>query len=382
VSRRALVLAAALVLTIVPHSLRAQDRSDELERLREQIERSRERVGAHEADERALLEQLEEVDRSLQSVVRERREAREVVATARARLADLEPRLERAKATLATTQRALSARAVALYRGGEIGPLRVLFSAGSLADLLARASALRVLVRHDAALVARHGEERDRLAALQAESRAALAERERADAELTRVAARLEAERAGKGTILARVREDRTTERRLLLELEQAAQALEETIRTLGARSARESSGVAGSGFAGRQGRLRRPVAAAVAAAFGRVVDPEFQTATMRNGVDFAATAGTPVATVAPGVVRFAGWFRGYGRIVIVDHGDGFHTVSGHLDEIHVTVDDPVEEGQSLGTVGETGSLGGPSLYFELRRDGRPVDPERWLAGG
>ncbi|MEZ4292583.1 MAG: hypothetical protein R3E53_19420 [Myxococcota bacterium] len=134
-----------------------------------------------------------------------------------------------------------------------------------------------MLVRHDAALVARHGEERDRLAALQAESRAALAERERADAELTRVAARLEAERAGKGTILARVREDRTTERRLLLELEQAAQALEETIRTLGARSARESSGVAGSGFAGRQGRLRRRSRPWSRRRFGRVVDPEFR---------------------------------------------------------------------------------------------------------
>ncbi|MHA7839583.1 MAG: murein hydrolase activator EnvC family protein, partial [bacterium] len=59
--------------------------------------------------------------------------------------------------------------------------------------------------------------------------------------------------------------------------------------------------------------------------------------------------------------------------------GDGFHTVSGHLDEIHVRVDDPVEEGQALGTVGETGSLGGPSLYFEIRDGGEPVDPESWL---
>lgn len=124
------------------------------------------------------------------------------------------------------------------------------------------------------------------------------------------------------------------------------------------------------------------PVDAAIAARFGRLVDPEFLTETFRSGVDFAAEAGAAVRSVALGVVRFAGWFRGYGRIVIVDHGDGFHSISGHLDEIFVDVSDPVVEGQSLGTVGETGSLGGPSLYFELRRDGEAVDPEPWLRQG
>ena len=64
---------------------------------------------------------------------------------------------------------------------------------------------------------------------------------------------------------------------------------------------------------------------------------------------------------------------------MIVDHGDGFHSISGHLDAIHVQVGTPVEEGEPIGTVGETGSLFGPSLYFELRENGQPVDPEPWL---
>ncbi len=85
--------------------------------------------------------------------------------------------------------------------------------------------------------------------------------------------------------------------------------------------------------------------------------------------------------SVARGLVRNAGRFRGYGRIVIIDHGDAYHTVSGHLDEIHVKVDDIVVAGQSIGSVGETGSLSGPSLYFELRHDGSPIDPAPWLKG-
>jgi septal ring factor EnvC (AmiA/AmiB activator) len=375
-------LAVALLVAVSgvsPEASRAQNRQQELEGLREKIQHSRERVSEHEADERALLERLEEVDKRLRSVTAERDGARREVEAARARLEVVEPELDAAAARLAETQRALAARAVALYRGGEIGPIRVLFSSDSLPEMLSRMGALRLLVRHDAELVARFGEERDALEALRSEAARVVAEREAASRRLDGFAAELRAEQASKKRILTRVRGDRTSERRLLLELEQAAQALEETIRTLGERSRRRDSGAAGSDFAARQGALVPPVDARISERFGRVVDPDFQTSTFRSGVDFSAAAGTPVRCVAGGIVRFAGWFRGYGRIVIVDHGDGFHTVSGHLDEIHVRVDDPVEEGQTLGTVGETGSLGGPSLYFEVRRDGQPVDPQDWL---
>ena len=205
---------------------------------------------------------------------------------------------------------------------------------------------------------------------------------EQATARLTQLVGALDQERRGKSAILTRVRRSRTSERRLLVELEHAAQALEETIRTLGRRTDSASGGVPGEAGGLRRGALSPPVDAAITQRFGRVLDPEFQTETFRSGVDFAAQAGLPVRSVARGLVRFAGWFRGYGRIVIIDHGDAYHTVSGHLDEIHVKVDDVVVAGQSIGTVGETGSLSGPSLYFELRQKGSPIDPAPWLQGG
>jgi septal ring factor EnvC (AmiA/AmiB activator) len=372
-------LVGVVLLLLLPGVAPAQDRKHELEGLRDAIHDSRERVTQHEAGERAILEQLEEVDRRLQTVSRDRTQARRDVSSARRRLADVEPRLSVARDTLSRTQRALAARAVALYRGGEVGPVRVLFSAETLPELMSRAGALRRLVRHDAELVGRFGEEHARLETLQEEANAAIEDREVADAELSRLVAMLRVERAGKGEILVGFRKDRTSERRLLLELEQAAQALEATIRTLGERGDGDADRVAASGFSARRGELAPPVDAKISESFGRVVDPDFQTQTFRSGVDFAADAGDSVRSVAAGIVRFAGWFRGYGRIVIVDHGEAFHSISGHLDEIHVEVGNPVEEGEPLGTVGETGSLGGPSLYFELRRDGEPIDPEPWL---
>lgn len=374
--------ALVLVVTgLAPFVSVAADRAGELEGLREKIQQSRKRVTGQEASERAILEELEAVDRRLGDVTHERDKARRDVGEARAQLEQVRPRLEQAKASLGRTQRALAARAVALYRGGEIGPVRVLFAASSLKDLMARANGLRMLVRHDADLVGRFASERDRLVAVEAEAGVVVSKREQATARLTQLVGALDQERRGKNSILSHVRRDRTAERRLLVELEQAAEALEETIRTLGRRSESQSGGVPGESGGLRRGALASPVDAAITQRFGRVVDPEFQTETFRSGVDFAAQAGSPVRSVARGLVRFAGWFRGYGRIVIIDHGDAYHTVSGHLDEIHVKLDDIVVAGQSIGSVGETGSLSGPSLYFELRHNGSPIDPAPWLKG-
>jgi septal ring factor EnvC (AmiA/AmiB activator) len=126
------------------------------------------------------------------------------------------------------------------------------------------------------------------------------------------------------------------------------------------------------------KGRLASPVHGRVPT-FGRVVDADFGTQTFRSGVVFDAALGTSVQAIAPGLVRFAGWFRGYGRLVILDHGDRYFTVSGHLGQLAVAVGDAVAAGEEIGTVGDTGSLSGARLYFEIRQGSQPLDPGDWL---
>jgi septal ring factor EnvC (AmiA/AmiB activator) len=87
------------------------------------------------------------------------------------------------------------------------------------------------------------------------------------------------------------------------------------------------------------------------------------------------------VRAVAPGKVAYAGWLRGYGNLLIVDHGDGFHTVMAHLAQMSRAVGEQLQAGDELGTVGDTGSIKGTYLYFEVRQLGQAVDPALWLAG-
>ena len=132
--------------------------------------------------------------------------------------------------------------------------------------------------------------------------------------------------------------------------------------------------------FPALRGQLPDPVRGALLGRYGRVLAPDARTATFRKGVAWEAPVGTPVYAVAAGRVRYAGRFRGYGNVVILDHGSDHFTVSAHLDRIDVALGDPVAAGAAIGAVGETGSLEGPQLYFEIRRGGEALDPADWLA--
>jgi murein DD-endopeptidase MepM/ murein hydrolase activator NlpD len=128
---------------------------------------------------------------------------------------------------------------------------------------------------------------------------------------------------------------------------------------------------------------VRKPVAGdEIMSGFGVRIDPFNNRPAMHTGLDFRAEIGDPVLVTANGTVTSAGWSGGYGKMVEVDHGNGFATRYGHMSEIDVKVGQQVKFGQSLGKVGTTGRSTGPHLHYETRVDGEAVDPQRFLSAG
>ncbi len=351
----------------------------DLTRLRQAIEQARERVASYEREERGLLEAVEALDRSVALLSVEVERARRDAEVARERLDRVEAEAAGLATRLAATRRAMSARAVALYKAGEIGAVSVLFAAGGVRDFLARVAALRLLLAHDAELLARHRAQARALEDARRRAREASARHEAAASELKERQGRLAQERAVKGQLARQLGRNRARERSALAELETAARALEATLGSLQSAADSPVPTRAGPPFASLRGRLPPPVDAPVASGFGLVRDAEHRIERLRKGVDFAAPLGEPVRAVAAGQVRYADWFRGYGRLLILDHGDDYFTVSGHLAELQVGLGEQVEAGRVVGSVGDTGSLHGPRLYFEIRRGGTPLDPWEWL---
>jgi len=127
------------------------------------------------------------------------------------------------------------------------------------------------------------------------------------------------------------------------------------------------------------RGRLPWPTEGRIVAGFGRQVHPRFGTETVRHGVDIEAEEGAIIRAVHSGAVLYRGWLRGYGNLIILDHGQGYYTLYAHASEVVVEEGERVKVGQGIARVGETGSVDGPRLYFEVRYQGRAEDPQVWL---
>jgi murein DD-endopeptidase MepM/ murein hydrolase activator NlpD len=126
-------------------------------------------------------------------------------------------------------------------------------------------------------------------------------------------------------------------------------------------------------------GRFGRPVNGPITSNYGMRFHPILRVRRMHSGIDFGARSGTPIFSVANGVVISATYMRGYGNTVIVDHGGGISTVYAHCSAILVRSGQSVTRGQTIARVGSTGLSTGPHLHFEVRVQGRAVNPRGWL---
>jgi murein hydrolase activator len=351
----------------------AEDEAAERAAVREKLASQRAVLALIESRKVSALEVLELVEqRALTSAQRVKALERDL-ALFRSRLAAAEHEDEVMREVLRERTRRLSPRLWGLYRLTRRRPLEVLLSAKDFSALLWRSRALRATMEEDLRL-------------LRTVQRAARLRRQAAT-ELRRLQGSLDVRRAflKEQGALARAQQELLEEvvgaikgeaelaRRMVRDLELADADLTRIIREM-------KEGPATSGFGALKGKLPTPVSGTIEVGFGKVVNPRFNTVTVHKGVDIRAPEGTPVRAVAAGTVVYAGWLRGYGNLLILDHGGGYHTLVAHLSTLLPPVGAPVAAGEVVGEVGDTGSLKGAYLYFELRRAGEAVDPAPWLA--
>ena len=130
------------------------------------------------------------------------------------------------------------------------------------------------------------------------------------------------------------------------------------------------------------KGNFAFPVMGKIVQGFGKSVSAKFGTVIYHKGLEIEAEHNSPVSAVAPGIVEYSGWVRGLGNVAILHHGSGVYTLNAHLFKISKMVGSRVEEGEMIGTVGDTGSNEKPGLYFEIREKGKAVDPIAYFTAG
>ena len=131
--------------------------------------------------------------------------------------------------------------------------------------------------------------------------------------------------------------------------------------------------------FSQKRGKLNWPVNGRIVGRYGKHRHPKLKTVTENSGIDIRAKKGTPVITVADGVVTTITYIRGYGRTIIIDHGHNYYSVYTHIDNVNVREGQYVARNSKLAEIGDSDSFHGNSLHFEIWNNNKKQNPELWL---
>ncbi len=276
----------------------------------------------------------------------------------------------------------LARRADALYRWQRgASPFMILNGDLSLSSLLKRRYYLQSTVAFDREMVQSLNEQATRQETLTEELARKRQDVDAQRRELTEVKEAVQKEAQKKRELLASLRGEKESRQRALKDLEQAALRLQKMIEELSRRSAGKSSkeAPAGSGLESMRGKLEWPVKGQLIGGFGKTKHHEFSTDVFRKGLEIEAPVGEEIRAVEKGKIVFADRFSGYGKMLIIDHGDRYYTVYAHLSDFLKKSGDPVKRGEAVALVGDSESLVGSKLYFEMRKDGRSIDPTPWF---
>jgi septal ring factor EnvC (AmiA/AmiB activator) len=371
------VIAAALLLVISLTTAHSQtSRNADLARIRADIARLRTRLDDLRTQTRSAEHDLEEADVELSIRTNELQLAIDMQSQLEEQRRETESQIAAITPRIAREKEFLRKRLAALYRLGGLSYVRMLLSIDDRRDPVQAMSMLSFLVSRDARAVTRFQAEREQLRARTTE----LADREQKVAGARRIVEQRQrsvaAARADKERTLLSLRNQGSESEQKLAELEEKAKRLEHLLDVL---SRQNGTAAAATDIRSVQGALAWPVQGKIIERFGKQRNAKFSTVTFSNGLKIAAAPGAEVRSVFAGTVLFSQWFKGYGNLVILDHGNRVFSLYGNLKSPAVAVGDRINAGQALAGVGESEDAHSGYLYFEIRQDNKPEDPQKWL---
>lgn len=355
-----------------------QSRKVELEKIKTQLEQKRANLQALEKQEQNQLEKLNALDDELNLNGQLLSKINRQLDDYKRQLDISRSKLQTNKNELALRQQLMNNRLVWMYKRTATSPTFSVLGAEDLLQGVRRAYYYSILNRYDKNMLAQI----NRLNTQVANDQAVIMQKQT-------VVQGLQADKQNeldiaKGqqkkwkNLLGQVRKQKESQKQSIQDLVETQSKISGIIEDLNEKR-KAITPEETANFEKLKGKLIWPVEGKILQSFGRVVDGRYSTSVLNAGIDIGATKGTGVAAAAGGEIAHIAWLRGYGSFIIIDHGGGFYTLYAHLDEIDVELGQLVFPGEKIGTVGESGSLSGPKLHFELRKGKEQLDPESWL---
>jgi septal ring factor EnvC (AmiA/AmiB activator) len=354
----------------------------ELDRLRRELEGARAAAKQAASKEKKVLQQLNTIDsdlglkeRLLTGLQRKQMRLDVELGQTRDKLAAQRKRLDERRTVLRRRLRNI-------YMFGERPGLQVLLGASSAVDLVRRFDWLLLVAQQDRILYNSIQEAVRAVHDAEAELLAKGDDLETVRAESEREKGALMQQRQERNKFLGSIRTEKIRHEKVVKELEDAEREVQRVLAQLESRGKSADLGElppAGTSFAAAKGKLLWPVEGKVVRWFGVQKDKRFGTSTFNGGMDIQSERESDVVAVHRGRADYVNWLPGYGQCIILNHGDGYYSLYAHTSSVYVKPGDLVAAGDVIASVGDTGSLLGNILHFEIRKDAEPVNPAPWL---
>lgn len=373
----------------------AADPKDELRGVKKKIQQKQRQIQQTRKVEAEVSTELKTIAHSLDRKEAELKQLSRDLASVESTIHQATAEAERIAAEAQQKKQQIDRRLTSLYKAGELGTLRMFFSAESFPQMAENMRYMRSVLEQDRRIFEEYRQKIEELHQLKLRLEKEAVRKERLKGNIAAKKQEIEKEKAKKTEYLDKVRQDRQSHEAALKTLRTNATRLQNMLRQLEVQSRRKAAQKSGSsvkgkllqdlppvpdrGFVSQKGRMRMPARGEIIETFGTHKHPKFNSYTNSKGIVIAAPMGSDIRAIYEGTVVFAGYFKGYGNMVIIDHGGGYFSLYAYASRISYKVGAEVAKGSLIAAVGDVDSSRGPALYFEIRYQGKPLDPSGWV---
>ncbi len=268
----------------------------------------------------------------------------------------------------------------ALYRLNQLGQINFIAGAKSFYEIFQRKNSIEKILLQDEKVLKSLGDNKAELGRILGNLRKEKEKKSNIQRELNHQIERMGLQKKKREKILADIRSKKSLELAALNLLKESSGKLGRTLKGVGdSEKLRKSINLSGSNFADMKGALNMPVKGKIISWFGSHKNSHFNVVKFQSGINIKADRGEPIRAVGAGKTMFSSWLKGYGNLLVINHGNHYYTVYAHLEEIFKVKDETVEKGEVIATVGDTGSITGFGLHFEVRHYGKSLNPLIWI---
>jgi len=349
-----------------------------------EIKKGRREVKTFTRKESKIIRRLNQVEQSLNKSRKRAAALGKQIQALEEKIAGATAASNKLKQRIQTNEKYVAQRLVAMYKMNRLGKFHLLASAGSIHDFIQRKAALEHILAHDEEIRRSLVQDQRDLKEMLVELNANKSRKKTRAAEYKKQQKAMLREQSIRKNLLVDIRSQKTLELAAIDALTQAAKDLNGKLKTLKSdmETAAAQKNIAHLTFSAHKGLLIIPVKGRIISLFGHYKNRKYNITNFRSGIDIKADKGEPIRSVFQGKVLYSNWFKGYGNMIIIDHGNNYYTIYAHLEETFKSKGDAVETREVIATVGDTGSMEGAKLYFEVRHHGKPENPLVWLKKG